>query len=127
MSVTAAAHSCSVQIRLVLATSQLGLQWFQVFVVRLVDLCFVQWGFLGPLKQVFIHIPVIAAKYRAKGHVLKIKRINQSNGIGANQSEQLLHTLVDLGDLRLCHDLPLKEISSLLTDSIQRIQETQIL
>ena len=50
-------------------------------------LCFVQWGFLGPFKQVFVHIPIIAAKHRAQCHILKVKCINQSNSVGANHSQ----------------------------------------
>lgn len=46
-------------------TSELGLQRLQVLVVGFMDLCLVQWGFLGPLKQVFIHIPIISTKNRA--------------------------------------------------------------
>lgn len=72
-------------------------------------LCFVQRGRLGPLKQVLIDVPVIAAKHRAQRHILEIKRINQSNGIWANDSQQLLDALVHLGDLRVCQDVLLEE------------------
>lgn len=88
---------CFVELRFVpRKTSKLGLQGLQVLVVRFVDLCFVQWGFLGPLKQVFIHIPIIAAENRAKCHVLKVKGIHQSNSIGADQCEQLQYPSVYL-------------------------------
>lgn len=104
--------------------SELGLQWLQVLVVRLMDLWFVQWGFLGPLKQIFIHIPIVTAKHRAECHILKIKRVHQSNSVWANCSQQLLYALIYLGNLRLCHDASLKKIPCLLTDSIETIQET---
>lgn len=65
-------------------SSELGLQGLQVLVVRFVNLCFVQWGLLGPLKQVLIHVPVIAAKNRAEGHILEVKGVHQSNSIGAD-------------------------------------------
>lgn len=70
-------------------------------------LCFVQWGFLGPSKHVFVHISIIAAKHRSPASHPEIKCIHQKPA-RANRSQQLLYALIHLGDLRLCHDAPLK-------------------
>ena len=89
--------------------SQLGLHRLQVFVERLVNLCFIQWGFLCPLKHVLIHVAIIPAKHRSKMNIMEVEGVYQCYCIGTNYSQEFLHTLVHLSNLGVCQNTRLQK------------------
>lgn len=75
---------------------------------RFLYLCFVQWGFLCPLKHVLVDVAVVAAEHRSQMDIVEVKGIHQCHCIGTNDSQELLHMLVHLGYLGTGQDTSLE-------------------
>lgn len=90
------------------------------------NLCFVQRGFLCPLKHVLVDVAVVAAKHRPQMDIMEVKGVHQCHCIGTNDSQELLHMLVHLGNLGTGQDTSLQEVARVPADAEQGVQEAQV-